>query len=169
MLHCDLRLRWKAAGDLRFRAAISEPQTPSLCGISGDLAPSTQQSLAIAIVRFWCAKCRIVPVTPTPVCFQKYCRTNGGRTAVQRGGVLQYEWEAYCGVSLSSKLRSQESTAIQVGGVLLYKLEVYCRTFSTSEKGRGVTDRGVTAPKVLREFERFSVLGGSDVFSRKLC
>ena len=35
----------------------------------------------------------------------------------------------FSGVSLSSKLRSQESTAIQMGGVLPYKLEVYCRTF----------------------------------------
>ena len=56
MLHCDLRVRWKVARDLRFRAAISEPKTPSFCGISGDLAPSTRKSLAIAIVRFWCAK-----------------------------------------------------------------------------------------------------------------
>ena len=39
-----------------FGAAISEPKTPSFCGISGDLAPSTRKSLAIAIVRFWCAK-----------------------------------------------------------------------------------------------------------------
>ena len=37
-------------------AAISEPKAPSFCGISGDLAPSTRKSLAIAIVRFWCAK-----------------------------------------------------------------------------------------------------------------
>ena len=56
MLHCDLRVRWKVASDLRFRAAISEPKTPSFCGISGDLAPSIRKSLAIAIVRFWCAK-----------------------------------------------------------------------------------------------------------------
>ena len=56
MLHCDLRVRWKVASDLRFRAAISEPKTPSFCGISGDLAPSTRKSLAIAIVRFWRAK-----------------------------------------------------------------------------------------------------------------
>ena len=56
MPHCDLRLRWKVASDLRFRAAISEPKTPSFCGISGDLAQSTRKSLAIAIVRFWCAK-----------------------------------------------------------------------------------------------------------------
>ena len=56
MLHCDLRVRWKVASDLRFWAAISEPKTPSFCGISGDLAPSTRKSLAIAIVRFWCAK-----------------------------------------------------------------------------------------------------------------
>ena len=81
---------------------------------------------------------RNVPVTPTPSIFQKYCRTNGGRTAVQMGGVLQYKWEAYCRVSLSSKLRSQENTAIQMGGVLPYKLEVYCRTFSeTSCRGWG--------------------------------
>ena len=58
MLHCDLRVRWKVASDLRFRAAISEPKTPSFYGISGDLAPSTRKSLAIAIVRFWCAKAR---------------------------------------------------------------------------------------------------------------
>ena len=50
------KVRWKVASDLRFRAAISEPETPSFCGISGDLAPSTRKSLAIAIVRFWCAK-----------------------------------------------------------------------------------------------------------------
>ena len=51
-----------------------------------------------------------------PVFFQKCYRTNGGRTAVQMGGVLPYKWEACCRVSLSSKLRSQESTAIQMGG-----------------------------------------------------
>ena len=54
------------------------------------------------------------------------------------GGVLQYKWETNCRVSLSSKLRSQESTAIQMGGVLPYKLEEYCRTFSeTSCRGWG--------------------------------
>ena len=51
MMHCDLRVRWKVASDLRFRAAISEPKTPSFCRISGDLAPSTRKSQAIAIVR----------------------------------------------------------------------------------------------------------------------
>ena len=61
MLHCDLRVRWKVAIDLRFRTAISEPQTYSFCGISGDLAPSARKSLAIAIVRFWCAKQKIFP------------------------------------------------------------------------------------------------------------
>ena len=55
-MHCDLRVRWTVDSDLRFRAAISEPKTPSFCGIPGDLAPSTRKSLAIAIVRFWCAK-----------------------------------------------------------------------------------------------------------------
>ena len=56
MLHCDLRVRWKVASDLRFRTAISRHKTPSFCGISGDLAQSTRKSLAIAVVRFWCAK-----------------------------------------------------------------------------------------------------------------
>ena len=52
LAHSDLRVRWKVASDLRFRVAISEAETPSSCGISGDLAPSTQKSLGIAIVRF---------------------------------------------------------------------------------------------------------------------
>ena len=55
MLHCDLRVRWKVASDLRFRAAISEPKPlPS----AGFLAIWLRQrgNLAIAIVRFWCAK-----------------------------------------------------------------------------------------------------------------
>ena len=51
MLHCDLRARCRVASDLRFRAAISEPKTPSFCRISGDLAPSKRKALAIAIVR----------------------------------------------------------------------------------------------------------------------
>ena len=68
MLHCDLRVRWNVASDLRFRAAISEPKTPSFCGISGDLAPSMRKSLAIAIVRLWCAK---VPWPSNPCSFGK--------------------------------------------------------------------------------------------------
>ena len=59
---------------------------------------------------------------PNPQYFSK-------STAIQMGGVLPYKWEAYCRVSLSSKLRGQESTAIQMGSVLPYKLEVYWRTF----------------------------------------
>ena len=59
MLRCDLRVRWKVASDLRFRAATSEAKTPDFCRISGDLVPSTRKSLAIAIVRFWCAKHRL--------------------------------------------------------------------------------------------------------------
>ena len=58
-------------------------------------------------------------------------------TAVQMGGVLQYKWEVYCWVSLSSRLRSQEGPAIQMVGVLPYKLEVYCRTFSGTSRGWG--------------------------------
>ena len=57
---------------------------------------------------------------PQPQVFsRKYCHTNGRRTAVQMGGVLQYKWEVYCWVSLSSSLRSQEGATIQMGA--------YCR------------------------------------------
>ena len=48
-LRCDLRVRWKVASDLRFRVAISEPETPSFCRISGDLAPSTRKSLVLPV------------------------------------------------------------------------------------------------------------------------
>ena len=51
--------------------------------------------------------------------------TNGRRTAVQIGGVMQYKLEVYCGVSLPPKLRSQRGTALQMKGVLRYTLEVY--------------------------------------------
>ena len=37
-------MRWKVASDLRFRVAISEAETPSFRGISGDLAPSTRRN-----------------------------------------------------------------------------------------------------------------------------
>ena len=53
---------------------------------------------------------------------QKYCRTNGRRTAVQMGVVLQYKWEVCCWVSLSSRLRSQKGFVIQMRGVLPYKM-----------------------------------------------
>ena len=83
---------------------------------------------------------RNFPETPTPSTFPKYCRGNGRRTAIQMGGVLQYKWEVYCWVSLSSKEskpRSQEGTAIRMGGVLPCKLEVYCSTFSKTSRGWG--------------------------------
>ena len=40
---------------------------------------------------------------------------------VQIGGILLYKLEVYCGVSLSSRLKSQQGTALR------YKLEVYLR------------------------------------------
>ena len=58
-------MRWKVASDLRFRVAISEPETLSFCGISGDLGPSTQKSLAIAIMRFWCSKLSVAGTLPS--------------------------------------------------------------------------------------------------------
>ena len=65
---------------------------------------------------------------PNPSIFQKYCRTNGGRTAVQMGGVLQYKWEAYCStngrrIAGFPFLRSLEARKIQ-----RYKWGAYCRT-----------------------------------------
>ena len=48
---------------------------------------------------------------------QKYCRYNWMRTAVQMGGVPQYQWEVYCGVCLCWWLRSQAQR---------YKWGVYC-------------------------------------------
>ena len=65
---------------------------------------------------------------PNPQCFSK-------STAVQMGDVLPYKWEVYRWLSLSSRLRSQESAAIQMGGVLPYKWGVYCRTFWTGCTG----------------------------------
>ena len=53
------------------------------------------------------------------------------------GGVLQYKWEVYCWVSMSSRLGSQEGPAIQLGGILPYKLEVYCRTFFETSRAWG--------------------------------
>ena len=96
---------------------------------------------------------------PNPQYFSKSTAVQmGGRTAVQMGGVLQYKWEAYCGVSLSSKLRSQESTAIQMGGVLPYKLEVYCRTFQTSCRGWGFRN---IAQRKYRETSLINVMSSS--------
>ena len=60
MLHCVLRVRWKVASDLRFRAAISEPKTPFFLRDFWRFGSSARKSLAIAIVRFWCAKCQTV-------------------------------------------------------------------------------------------------------------
>ena len=52
-------LRFEGAMENRKRrAAISKPQTHSFCRNSGDLAPSRRKSLAIAIGRLWCAKCK---------------------------------------------------------------------------------------------------------------
>ena len=51
------------------------------------------------------------PETPTPTtCWKAFSYTWKAYTAVQMGGVLQYNWKACCGVSLTSRLRSQEGT-----------------------------------------------------------
>ena len=51
MIICNLRVRFKAAIDLRFRVATPSPMS-IFPGIYGDLAPTARKSLAIAIVRF---------------------------------------------------------------------------------------------------------------------
>ena len=55
-LHRALRMRWKVASDLRTRVAKSERPTSSFYGDSGHSALSMRCSLAIANVRFWCAR-----------------------------------------------------------------------------------------------------------------
>ena len=54
---------------------------------------------------------------------------------------MQYKLEVYCGVSLSSRLKSQRGTALQMGGVLWYKLEVYHQYFSGKLYGLGVPEQ----------------------------
>ena len=83
MLHCNFRVRWTVASDLRIRAAISESKTSSFYGISGDLALSTRKSLAIAIVRFWCAK---TPIVMSWRFAAKTLRTPFGTARVVGGG-----------------------------------------------------------------------------------
>ena len=74
------------------------------------------------------------------------------------GGVLQYKWEVYCWVSLSSRLRSQEGTAIQIGRVLPYKLDVYCRTFFETSRGWGF--RNSSEYQVRKNSLNIKFLGG---------
>ena len=79
-----------------------------------------------------------IPVTTTTKIFPKVMRC-------ERGGVLQYKWEAYCdtngrspdNTSLFSERRATKSTAIQIGGVMQYKLEVYCDAFLRRRGGWG--------------------------------
>ena len=54
MLHCDIRVRWKVASNLQFRAAVAAPETLSLyiCRISGDLAPSTRNRQGLRLRDF---------------------------------------------------------------------------------------------------------------------
>ena len=64
------------------------------------------------------------------------------------GGVLQYEWEAYCNtngrrtaIQMGGVLRVfpfPQSVEAPKGGVLQYYLEVYCDTFVRSSGGWGL-------------------------------
>ena len=78
-----------------------------------------------------CAMPQELSRTPNPWYFLKrIAGTNGRRTAVQIGGVLQRRLEVYCGDFLTPKLRRRRGTALQMEGVLRYKLEGYRQYFS---------------------------------------
>ena len=53
----------------------------------------------------------------------------------------------YCGVSRSSRLRSQHGRALRMGGVLRYKLEVCCKYFLDKLYGLGVPEQCPTAAR----------------------
>ena len=96
--------------------------------------------------------------TPNPGIFSKV-------TLVQMGGVLRYKSEVYCGVSLSSRLRSQQGIALQMGGVLQYKLDVCCQYFSEKLYGLGVPEQcarnateGTSKRKALNRYRKFPLL-----------
>ena len=57
--------------------------------------------------------------------WEAYCNTNGRRTAIQMGVVLTVFPFPQC-------VWGTRSTAIQIGGVLQYELEVYCDTLRSS-------------------------------------
>ena len=80
--------------------------------------------------------------TPNPWYFLKsIAGTNGRRTAVQIGGVLQYKLEVYCGVPFLQSLEASEAQRYKWGGVLRYKLEVYRQYFSDTLYGLAVPKR----------------------------
>ena len=99
-----------------------DPRGP--CETSNCLASKLTPRCLVAIFDSQLPSPKLISGTfrrPQPPRFsQKYCRTDGRCTAVQMGGVLQYKWEVYCWVSLSSRRRSQGGPAIQMGA--------YCRT-----------------------------------------
>ena len=89
---------------------------------------------------FWNTKIRNFPEPSTPGIFSKVTPVQMGGVLRYKREVLQYKWEVYRGVSLSSRLGSQQCTALQMGGVLRYKLEVYCQYFSDKLYGLGVPE-----------------------------
>ena len=158
-MHCDSRVRWKVASDLRFRAAISAPKTPSCCGISGDLAPSTRKSLAIAIVRFWCAKGKqdeqtsggpvsahllvVAPGNPSCAfpCSECCLRACALVLAIMYGYML---WSCHvCSLSLLvfAPKRGRSGRTLSGVTVLFLNLECYCAT------GGGYLGGGASAPR----------------------
>ena len=67
---------------------------------------------------------------PNPKYFSK-------SAAIQMGGVLPYEWEAYCRAPFLRGLKARKVQRYK-WSVLPYKLEVYCRTSWTSCRGWGL-------------------------------
>ena len=56
MLHCDLRVRWKVASDLRSRAAISEPETPFFLRDFWRFGSVNAEIASDCDCPIWCAK-----------------------------------------------------------------------------------------------------------------
>ena len=66
MLHCDLRVRWKVASDLRFRAAISEPKTPFFLRDFWRFGPVNADIASDCDCAIWCAKHRKIRFSKFP-------------------------------------------------------------------------------------------------------
>ena len=130
------RMLWAFSGTQTGQEARTKNQTSRSCPKHlHDNVPTKTDALNLlfgmtVLVFLNLPQVRNVPVTPTPsICPKVLPYKCGAYCRKWEAYCMQYKWEAYCRVSLSSKLKSQESMAIQMGGVLPYKLEVYCRTF----------------------------------------
>ena len=111
----------------KFLGSFDVQGTPSCCGISGDLALSTRKSLAIAIVRFCCAKplslhwrCR----GPVPVRLPAAAPGNHSAcfrvrwvSATMASRVCDIAWLLVMGILLSVSMSLSPCHAFRVGEV----------------------------------------------------